>query len=321
VLLICLTLLLPPCLADVPEELNLIGEHAVDGVPGGNLSALEWCGNSLWTVSDREDDRLYRLVAGPGRRPWSAVAEVFAAPPPPRNDLPWAMQAGAWALSTLRGGELDFEGLACDAAGNRYLLSESHVAVLQVPEQGPPQWLDLPPELIGQARAQGLLQRYNELVEGIAIDTVGKRLWLAAERNKRGLLLVSEREGRWGCGSGCVLLAESGREASPLGDIQQRDFSGLSLYQGKLFTLQRNAYQVCRRDADTGSVEHCWSFARDALTDARSYGKNWGMAEGLAIDADSAWIMVDNGGYARGDGESRPILWRFAAPPAGWLAP
>ena len=28
---------------------------------GGNLSGLAWRGGALWTVSDRDDDRLYRL--------------------------------------------------------------------------------------------------------------------------------------------------------------------------------------------------------------------------------------------------------------------
>ena len=28
---------------------------------GGNLSGLALCGNALWTVSDRDDDQIYRL--------------------------------------------------------------------------------------------------------------------------------------------------------------------------------------------------------------------------------------------------------------------
>ncbi|HAF91751.1 MAG TPA: DNA topoisomerase IV, partial [Pseudomonas sp.] len=42
-------------------ELQLIEEQVVDGMPAGNLSGLAWCGDALWAVSDREDDRLYRL--------------------------------------------------------------------------------------------------------------------------------------------------------------------------------------------------------------------------------------------------------------------
>jgi hypothetical protein len=45
------------------------------------------------------------------------------------------------------------------------------------------------------------------------------------------------------------------------------------------------------------------------------------MAEALVVDAEGAWIGVDNGGRTRQDGENRPIVWRFAAPQAGWSAP
>lgn len=45
----------------VPAALSFISEHAVEGMRGGNLSGLAWCGGALWTVSDRDDDRLYRL--------------------------------------------------------------------------------------------------------------------------------------------------------------------------------------------------------------------------------------------------------------------
>jgi len=104
-----------------------------------------------------------------------------------------------------------------------------------------------------------------------------------------------------------------GREVS-------RDFSDLSLFNGKLFTLERAAYRVCRRDLDTGKVELCWSFADDALIPSRRYPQLYGLAEALVIDAEGAWIGVDNNFGARADGESRPIVWRFAAPEGGWGA-
>jgi hypothetical protein len=38
------------------------------------------------------------------------------------------------------------------------------------------------------------------------------------------------------------------------------------------------------------------------------------------IDAKGAWIGLDNNNGARADGETRPIVWRFAAPEGGWSA-
>ena len=46
---------------DYAPELKLLAEHPVDGMRGGNLSGLAVCGKDLWTVSDRDDDRIYRL--------------------------------------------------------------------------------------------------------------------------------------------------------------------------------------------------------------------------------------------------------------------
>lgn len=301
------------------EELQLLAEQPVEGMPGGNLSGLAWCGDALWAVSDREDDRLYRLAATGGVL--HAEAEVFQAPAPPDSGQPWGLRMRTWVASLARGGALDFEGLSCDAKGNRYLLSEAHAGVLQVPPAGAGSWLNLPPGLVRQARASGMLLHFNALFEGIAVDPAGERLWLAAERERRGLLLLHKQQSSWRCTGGCVLLAEGGREAPPaqLGSRPQaRDFSDVALFQNRLFTLERQAHRICRRKLETGQVEHCWSFANEVLTDARRYSQPFGVAEGLWVDAQGAWIGVDNGRKTRGDGEKRPVVWRFAAPAGGW---
>jgi hypothetical protein len=57
-----------------------------------------------------------------------------------------------------------------------------------------------------------------------------------------------------------------------------RDFSDLSLFNGKLFTLERNAYQICRRDAQTAKVERCWSYADELLQESRRYPQNYSEA-------------------------------------------
>ena len=86
------------------------------------------------------------------------------------------------------------------------------------------------------------------------------------------------------------------------------------------FTLERLAHQICRRKPSSGEVERCWSFAEEALADTRRYGVPFGVAEALWIDAEGAWVGLDNGGKARADGDRRPIVWRFSAPKGGWSA-
>jgi hypothetical protein len=105
----------------VAPELTLLGEHAVDGMPTGNLSGLALCRKALWAVSDREDGTVYRLDTS--TPDWQAKAVTFKAPPVPPSGLPARLRMGSWAASFVRGGDLDFEGISCDAQGNQYLVS------------------------------------------------------------------------------------------------------------------------------------------------------------------------------------------------------
>ncbi|MGN8274253.1 esterase-like activity of phytase family protein [Pseudomonas sp. SMN5] len=304
-------------------ELKLLSEHAVEGMRGGNLSGLARCGSELWTVSDRDDDRIYRLDTSDAKV-WQAQALVIDVPQVPDNGLPWGLRSRTWAASFLRGGSLDFEGISCDSAGNRYVVSEAYAAVLQVPPTGEASWLKVAPALIRQARASGMLLHFNALFEGLAVNPAGDQLWLAAERERRGLLLIKRQQTVWDCDGNCVLLSEAGLEMQPAQFPKarpvSRDFADISLFDGKLFTLERNAFQVCRRDPQSAKVERCWSFAAEALQENRRYRQNFGLAEALVVDAEGAWIGLDNNDGRRADGEERPIVWRFAAPDGGWSA-
>ena len=320
-LLLGLCLSAAPVLADTWPELVLQAEHPVEGMRGGNLSGLALCQGEMWTVSDRDDDQIYRLDTRYVE--WQAEALSIDVPPPPESGLPWGVRMMHKAVSPLRGGDLDFEGISCDEAGNRYVVSETHAAVLQVPPIGEPAWLKIDPALVRQARGSGMLLHFNALFEGIAVNPQGTQLWLAAERERRGLLTLRKQQSVWNCEGGCVVMSEGGLEQPPArlkAKAQQKDFADLALFDGKLFTLERMAYRICRRTPATGAVERCWSFANDALTDARRYNSGYGTAEALSLDAKGAWIGVDNGNHVRADGEKRPIVWRFAAPQGGWSA-
>lgn len=303
-------------------ELTLVSEHAVDGMRGGNLSGLALCGKELWTVSDRDDEQIYRLdISAPT---WHAETVTIDVPPVPESGLPWGLRSRTKAASFIRGGDLDFEGISCDAAGNRYIVSEAHAAVLQVPANGAPQWLKIAPGVVREARASGMLLNFNALFEGLAINPDGNQIWLAAEREGRGLISIKRGQTLWDCSGACVLLSEAGQEVQPAkfthAKAVSKDFADLALFNGKLFTLERNAFQICRRDAVTTKVELCWSFADETLTPKRSYPQSYGLAEALVVDADGAWLGIDNNFGPRADGEKRPVVYRFAAPVGGWSA-
>lgn len=310
-----------PAFAAPLPELALLSEHPVEGMTGGNLSGLAMCNGQLWTVSDRDDNVLYRLDTA--QTLWRAEPEEINVPPVPESDLPANLRSMAKLSSLVRGGSLDYEGISCDAAGNRYVVSEANAEVLKVPVEGPPAWLKLPAALVEQARAKGMLQHFNAILEGLAVDPQGERLWLAAEREQRGLLAVRREGEGWRCKGSCVLRTEPGKEVLPPeigGKTVSRDFADLSLFEGKLFTLERSAYRICRRAVTTGKTERCWSFAQEARVPARVYDKPFAVTEALIVDKEGAWVGIDNNFDRRADGETRPIVWRFAAPDGGWSA-
>ena len=320
-LLALLSVVATPVLAETWPELALQSEHPVEGMRGRNLSGLALCKGEMWAVSDRDDDQIYRLDMRYAL--WQAEPLTLDVPPPPESGLPWGVRMMGKAISPLRGGDLDFEGITCDDAGNRYVVSESYAAVLNIPQTGSPAWLKIDSALVRQARASGMLLHFNALFEGIAVNPQGNQIWLAAERERRGLLTIRKKQSVWDCENGCVLMSEGGLEQPPAqlkAKAQQKDFADLALFEGKLFTLERMAYRICRRTPDTGAIERCWSFANDALTDARRYNTGYGNSEALSLDAKGAWVGVDNGNHARADGEKRPVVWRFAAPQGGWSA-
>ena len=144
-----LALVALPSLAGNWPELKLASEHPVDGMRGGNLSGLAMCRGALWGVSDRDDDRIYRFDQQ--ATTWRAQPLTFTPPPVPESGLPWGLKVRNWAASYIRGGELDYEGITCDQAGNFYLVSEAHAAVLQLPVEGEPDWLKIDPAMVRQA--------------------------------------------------------------------------------------------------------------------------------------------------------------------------
>ena len=308
-------------------ELKLEAALPVDGMPRGNLSGLQHCNGQLLTLSDREDTSLFVLQRG--EHAYQASVESFTLSAESPSMLPVKLLAGAW-LRGLSGQALDFEGLACDGEGNRYLVSESQLGVLRLPPPGdtPVQgsWLNLDPAVYTEGEARGLWQQVNALAEGVAIDAQANTLWLAAERQGRGLVKLQRQGDKWVCPlAGCVLLAERRfLPTEPFGpgilnrEVMPVDFSDLAYWKGWLWSLERNAHQLCRRNALSGQRERCWSFAQSVLVEPYFYpDAPFGLAEALLISEEGIVIGLDNNNRLRPDGDARPWLFHFALP-ADW---
>lgn len=77
----------------------------------------------------------------------------------------------------MNNGVLDVEGISCDDAGSRYILSETWSAVLKTTPQGEASWLRIEAEMLSSARAYGLLRYPNALFEGLAVSPAGDSIW------------------------------------------------------------------------------------------------------------------------------------------------
>ena len=160
----------------------------------------------------------------------------------------------------------------------------------------------------------GLFTEKNARLVGLAL-LGGGRVVLAAERAQRGLVdvVIDEKGEAQVFPLVCAttgLVIESPREA---------DFSDLFFDGDNLYALTRNGDAVIRITFDeTGLEEHeVWSFGH--VTNSAEYryeDMTYGKAEGLTMDDEHVYVILDNNGMARASvpTDTRPLLFVFARP-------
>jgi uncharacterized protein YjiK len=241
----------------------------------------------LLVVSDKHDDAVFELSLQ-----WdSAVARPFL-----------EFQAP--------GGEaLDLEGIAGAEDGSLLLASEAQFRLLAVSASGRATWFTSSLEKVGQAA--GLFQKRNAGLEGVA--RVGNQLVIAAEREPRGLLEVADG------GGGPVVAYRLPRAvcSGPWGRTD--DLTDLSVSEGELYALHRNAHLVVRMTRSDGRFREAahWSYARTENDPRYRYrDRTYGRAEGLALDESHVYVVLDNNDDAResGNDDRRGMLFVFKRP-------
>lgn len=250
--------------------------------------------NRFFVVSDNDDETIYELHAGES----TAILRPYVrfAPPP---------------LTGVK--KLDLEGISCDEEGNFYLVCERVFRVLRVSADGrQAAWVT--PSLLEEGKRAGLFQVMNGGLEGIAYVSPN-HLLLCAEREARGILEIrTDRRGSvltqaWNCDA----------EQAPSRFGRPPDFSDLCYDRRRLFALvradegvaeiqQRGCYFQTRR---------FWSFSRTTRDPAYSYrDATYGKAEGLAMNKERIFVILDNNGDARTNDENdtRPLFFIFRRP-------
>ncbi len=198
----------------------------------------------------------------------------------------------------------DPEGLAVDEAGRVFICEESQRQVFRydpaarATERLAIDWTPAKKWFSADANASW---------EGIAAG--GGKLFLANERSRGRIVVVD---------AGSLRVERDFQVRPP--DVQAADvhYSDLCWHAGHLWVLCRESRCVLQVDAATEKV--LASFDYEAIErdpeNAYAHPYPYGFVEGLLVEADQIWLMVDNNEFPRvaDKNDRRPQLWRCPRP-------
>lgn len=207
-------------------------------------------------------------------------------------------------LAARKSGNYDCEGLARDDQGRLYVSEESERWILRFDPQ-------------------------TKSVEPLAIDWTPVRKWFSADRNASfegvavggGTLYVANERaiGRIITVDLATLKVTGSFQVTPIG-LPARDvhYSDLSWFADELWVLCRESRCVLRVNPATHKVLAQFDYLalETAPESAYAHPYPYGFVEGLAVDAHSIWLCVDNNGFPRvaDKQDRRPTLWRCERP-------
>lgn len=281
----------------------------IDGSEGLDISGLSFCSGELLAVADKSSERIYSLFPAAGAGTVKLQTKVNFSRPPLPNDQPVSFKARALHYASVSL-SMDFEGITCDR-DSIYLLSERHNRIVWLDQENHEgKWL--PQRWSESARERGYLQIFNAESEGLV--KAGADFWVALERDPRGLLRM--RPGDLVGWEFFTVPAVAGLDF--LG--RSEDLTGLSYYDGALFTLERNAFAVCRRSITTLEAQWCIDYREIEEGPENIYrDTRFAKGEGLAVSDEGIFVVLDNNGLGRvvAPADNRGLLMHLAFPEVG----
>ncbi len=272
-----------PGLAAAQENLVLleaISVLPVEGPESNQPSGLFIHNDTLYTVSDKHDDTIFRIEL-------REDAAVFV--PHIRFEVPKPF--GVFRL--------DLEGITRDDDGTFYLASEGAFAILKVDaDRKKASWVTTSLRKVGASA--GLFQTRGGYLEGITL-MARDRFLVTAEREPCGLIEVD--------------MAPVQRIVEIANHGSTESYTGLHREVENVYILQRSTATIRRtiRYLDVDSPSTVWSFAHivndpEYLYQHEQFGAK--TAEGLAMDRDRVYVILDNNNDARRmyPTDHRPLL-------------
>ncbi|GAA5523858.1 hypothetical protein Maes01_00407 [Microbulbifer aestuariivivens] len=295
----------PAAASDLVRPAQLLASYWLDGSAGLDISGLSFCNGELLAVSDKNSADIYSVnltadsdsAALVPRATFAALQAPASSDGGPRARLLSAVQGG---------GAADFEGITCNGQ-QIFVVSERHHLIATANASGETRWLPL--RWAKAAREGDFMAHFNGAGEGLVV--AGDDLWVALERNRRGLV-------RFANGAGPAQLLEIPPAPGLNFRGRPEDLTGLAFYDGALYTLERNAFAVCRRSLPNLLPQWCIDYR--AIEEAPPYVYQetaFGKGEGLAIDSSGIYVVLDNNNVGRvaDPQDRRGLLLKLAHPP------
>ena len=239
----------------------------------------------MLTVNDKETGLFEIQFPNSGTEavlvPYTGLAPSLFEPLTPGRDLPW-----------------DVEGIGIDNTGALYL-SEEHLRwILKQSAPGKP-------------------------LERLPIDWSPASRWFSkTDRNAsfEGVAVANERD------TGRILEIDR-KTLQVVGDFQPRPpgasgddihYTDLCWFDGELWALCREHRRVLCINPHTHAVRLCFSYFPIEMDPKYAYQHllPYGFFEGLSVDVDNVWLLIDNNGYPRKSNpqDARPLLLRCPRP-------
>ncbi len=298
-----------PVYSQVPA-FEQIEAYLVDASEGLNLSGLDECEGRFLTVSDRDDQTLYELVLDENG---ANLVKYSTLPKPPKLSVGYDFSHAISHLfeKLIYQDRIDWEGVSC-VGNTAYLLSERRMGIYRVDSSGG-HWVL--PSLYRRGRDKGYFNKHNGYLEGIAVMP-DKTIYGFIERNPRGVFtLRPSASGEWDIAIGDI---PNTLDLPFVND--SLDVSGADVEGGYLYTLERGARSVCKRELPSLAAVACMSY--QAIATGERYGYKdavYGLAEGIAVNEHFIYVLFDNNDFVRkADVRDRRALLLRIPRPADW---
>ena len=273
---------------DRVASLELIHALPIDGPADSQPSGLTLSGDTLYAVSDKHGDTIYRIELMADRAVFVSHLRFDAPPldPPLRR--------------------MDFEGITHDDEGDFYLVSETGFRILRVrADGGGARWIT--PSLRPHGETVGLFQARGANLEGILC--LGPQVFLVcAERQPRGLIEVDLRTE-----PPKILALNYDETQLEFPAERSMSFSGLFRDGEDLYVIERNAEAIVRfgYGGEHLVAREVWSYGHIVnRPDLRYSDMKYGIGEGLCMDRERVYLILDNNGDYRSSApeDRRPLL-------------